>query len=979
MIDNNVNVKITADIANLQSGLNQAQNGLRSFGNVGTSVMGSLASIAGTVGVAMATNQMIENFKSWELGLIDIGTQLGKMRQGELPAFEEGIKNLSISSGASLDVLGKGMADIVDRGIEVGKELQALDRVNRLATSTNSAFGSSLNAVDVVMKQFGTSAGNFNQVIDKVFETTRQGTLDMGEFTTFIRRVGTVANGVGVQFDELAGILAFLTEKQVPARVAMQALTAVMTDLNNLSPERIALFKQEGIAIDANTVKEKGLGYAMAQLSNLSSEALQKIMPNIRNREVLTLITKNLGEVQSKTNEIMKSSGVVDEEFAKRQASLSQMTKQLSASFMVLGIEALTPLVPIIKNVVEKVTEIVKSIREWGQENPKLYANIVLVTGGLVALLTIASTAIIVLGSLAGAWGALGIAIASTGVKIASAFETMQIMALYASGPMIGAIVLLIGILAVLAKSFYDTWSAQQNLIKAQNQMAQVVSASVVHITKSLTDLQNKYTDLTDAEQERIAIVLEEAKAMKEKERLAMADKKITEEESKALSEGIILLGKHTQEVVKGIEGRKHLTVATQGISDAEEDMTVKMKASDIVAKEKEIKINAIIQKYLELAKQYDKGKISQEQFTKGMQDLVVQGSKVTGSVDEIITKMKEVNATNFTVSLMVRLEAEEVLVGIKERLLQAQEDLVLNQASGEERKRLQIEITEKRALRAIAVEMEAQMIKYNEAVRLIQLEGEADINNAKLLMGEKKMTEEQYKTYRRKLMDDDLAKQLAVNGETMKSFELLKQLAHSNAIAELNGNDERIDSNRALNDQYRERIDLLKTEQDVVLQGGAGATINLPEFQAGRRTTIKGGIGGLTINTLSGFSNPSPVTTPAPTSPTLATIVTPLVAVAQKILASGFTPTPFPTFKGYAEGTDYVPYTGLYQLHRGEKVVTREDNVAGGGGVTIVTLLDPKLVPEIMAQYPNAILNVVNADILRNGVTRRNIKSVNK
>lgn len=43
-----------------------------------------------------------------------------------------------------------------------------------------------------------------------------------------------------------------------------------------------------------------------------------------------------------------------------------------------------------------------------------------------------------------------------------------------------------------------------------------------------------------------------------------------------------------------------------------------------------------------------------------------------------------------------------------------------------------------------------------------------------------------------------------------------------------------------------------------------------------------------------------------------------------------GFTDIPF-ALGSYAEGTDYVPKTGLYQLHQGEKVVPADENKASG------------------------------------------------
>ena len=44
-------------------------------------------------------------------------------------------------------------------------------------------------------------------------------------------------------------------------------------------------------------------------------------------------------------------------------------------------------------------------------------------------------------------------------------------------------------------------------------------------------------------------------------------------------------------------------------------------------------------------------------------------------------------------------------------------------------------------------------------------------------------------------------------------------------------------------------------------------------------------------------------------------------------------------TGPGYAEGTDFVPRTGYYKLHEGEKVLTRQENSSGAWGVPAVNI----------------------------------------
>jgi len=84
-----------------------------------------------------------------------------------------------------------------------------------------------------------------------------------------------------------------------------------------------------------------------------------------------------------------------------------------------------------------------------------------------------------------------------------------------------------------------------------------------------------------------------------------------------------------------------------------------------------------------------------------------------------------------------------------------------------------------------------------------------------------------------------------------------------------------------------------------------------------------------------------------------------------------GGVPTWSPT--SYASGTEYVPHTGLYKLHQGEEVKTADQ--AGETGINIINVIDEKMVPAILSRYPNAVVNIINENIIRQGSTRKVIK----
>jgi len=61
-----------------------------------------------------------------------------------------------------------------------------------------------------------------------------------------------------------------------------------------------------------------------------------------------------------------------------------------------------------------------------------------------------------------------------------------------------------------------------------------------------------------------------------------------------------------------------------------------------------------------------------------------------------------------------------------------------------------------------------------------------------------------------------------------------------------------------------------------------------------------------------------------------------------------------------------------MYQLHEGEKVTPSGED---SSGITIINVIDEKLVPAILSRYPDAVINIVNENIIRQGSTRKVIK----
>lgn len=99
---------------------------------------------------------------------------------------------------------------------------------------------------------------------------------------------------------------------------------------------------------------------------------------------------------------------------------------------------------------------------------------------------------------------------------------------------------------------------------------------------------------------------------------------------------------------------------------------------------------------------------------------------------------------------------------------------------------------------------------------------------------------------------------------------------------------------------------------------------------------------------------------------------------VADSSSGLGSVTSGWPTGLGTLQrGTPFVPQTGMYQLHKGEAVTPRGKNEGETGEITIVNVIDPSMVNGLLDK--NLIINTLNADIIKRGVTRRVIKGVSR
>lgn len=86
-----------------------------------------------------------------------------------------------------------------------------------------------------------------------------------------------------------------------------------------------------------------------------------------------------------------------------------------------------------------------------------------------------------------------------------------------------------------------------------------------------------------------------------------------------------------------------------------------------------------------------------------------------------------------------------------------------------------------------------------------------------------------------------------------------------------------------------------------------------------------------------------------------------------------------FGTFGSFQLGTSYVPQTGMYQLHKGEKVVPESKQGGGGGAQTVnyyIHAADSKSFSEMLHQNRVSVHQIVQENLSRRGMLTHKIRT---
>lgn len=410
-------VRLTGDASGYKAMLKEAQRITRQAQEV-ISKLGPALTKSVTVPLLAVGTAAIKVSADFEHSMAKMRGLAGQSAEA-VAGFREEILKLAPAVGKSPFELAQAMNNIVGAGIDGAN---ALETLRASARASAAGLGDTLTVADAVtsaLNAYGPANLGAAQAVDILTAAVREGKAEASTFAPVLGQVLPIANELGVQFSEAAGMIAFLTKSTGSASIAATGLRGILSQMIRPTEDAIKALEEVGLSTDylRRSIKQNGLHQTLMDLRNVFEKSGVPITRMFADIEGLNAVLQATGpqakDAAAVIEAVGKSAGATDDAFAAVAKTARQQFNEAFASVQValvrLGDELSTVLVPMLqkaRDFIDRMTE------AWQGLTPEQKQAIVQM--GLMAAAI--GPALLAIKALIAVLGLLKIAIAATGV-----------------------------------------------------------------------------------------------------------------------------------------------------------------------------------------------------------------------------------------------------------------------------------------------------------------------------------------------------------------------------------------------------------------------------------------------------------------------------------------------------------------------------------------------------------------------------------
>lgn len=222
----------------------------------------------------------------------------------------------------------RGMYQAISSGVDASKALQFTRDSAVAAKAGVASLFETVDASTSVLNSYGIAAENVNHIYSAMFQTVRDGKIEMPQLASYIGNLSNVSASAGVKIEEMFAVIATATATTKPA-IAIEAFRSALSSVIKPSSEAAQLAQQLGLEFNVSAIRAKGFAAFLADVmekTHGNTEQLATLFGNVEGlNSILSITGAQAGtfskEIRSMTDAYASGDAHI-KGFAKQQESL---------------------------------------------------------------------------------------------------------------------------------------------------------------------------------------------------------------------------------------------------------------------------------------------------------------------------------------------------------------------------------------------------------------------------------------------------------------------------------------------------------------------------------------------------------------------------------------------------------------------------------------------------------------------------------
>lgn len=338
---------------------------------------------AATVAVAGFANRGIQEFMAFEQGMQEVFSLLPGISQDAMDKMTDQVEYLSQRFGVLPEQTIPAMYEALSAGIPQDNVFKFLEVANKAAIAGVTDLETAVNGISSAMNAYGHDVLDAGKASDVMFQTVKLGKTTFEELSNSLYNVSPTAAALGVSFEDLNAQIAAITAQGTPTSVATNQMRQMFVELSKAGGETAETFQQLAGKTFKQFIAEGGNTQDALQLLEKYAKdtgvGINDLFSSVEaGAAALSLTGKNTARFSDFLNQMASAAGSTDEAFTTMSKSLQFQVNRLNARMSILyktiG-EKLAPtvaplvrlfgdMVGIVSDVIDGQTDFVDTIQE---------------------------------------------------------------------------------------------------------------------------------------------------------------------------------------------------------------------------------------------------------------------------------------------------------------------------------------------------------------------------------------------------------------------------------------------------------------------------------------------------------------------------------------------------------------------------------------------------------------------------------------